>query len=59
MRTVDPRYGSQEHQKAFCARMAECHRRQPCTKTETDHEHGFACYPQEVVRAVCAEMPRA
>jgi hypothetical protein len=55
LRSVDPNYGSQQHQRDFIARMDEVQRRAPCAK---DHEHAPSCYPDTVMRAVSDEQTR-
>lgn len=63
MKTVDPTYGSQQHQRDFLERMGELQRRYPCN---LDHEHQLphavkvgdkyahdpGCYPRGAVDEV-------
>lgn len=49
MLAIDPKYGTQAHQRRFTERMHELQRRAPCLK---EHEHTTSCYPQPVVNAV-------
>lgn len=50
MCAIDPRYGTQEHQRKFCERMAEMQRRAPCVQK---HEHNGGCYPAALLKEVC------
>jgi len=48
LRSIDDQYGSQEHQRAFIARMARAQQMNPCTKDHTRDRpptHRTACYP--------------
>lgn len=46
LKSIDPDYGSQAHQRAFVERMEEAQRIAPCAK---DHEHATSCYPEVVM----------
>lgn len=50
LKSIDPNYGSQEHQRAFLARMARLQEIAPCAK---EHEHATSCYPEAALRAAC------
>ncbi len=50
LRSIDPKYGSQEHQKAFLARMQRAQDLNPCMKDhtgETPPIHRTSCYPKD------------
>lgn len=58
-RSIDPNYGSQDHQRAFIERCEELQRIAPCSKDHSQDdppEHRYsgndACYPENAVRAV-------
>jgi hypothetical protein len=50
LRSIDNKYGSQEHQRAFLARMTRAQALHPCTKDhtgETPPIHRTSCYPKD------------
>lgn len=50
MRSVDPDYGSQSHQREFLARMARAQELAPCARDhseDTPPTHVTKCYPAD------------
>jgi hypothetical protein len=49
LRSIDDKYGSQEHQRAFIARMTRAQELNPCMKDHTGERptHRTSCYPAD------------
>jgi len=62
LRSIDPEYGSQEHQRAFLARMARAEAANPCTRDHDEDKpptHRTACYPSRRGRMLEVPVPKA
>lgn len=60
LRSIDPEYGSQAHQREFLARMARAEAAHPCTRDHSGDKpptHRAACYRTPRGRALPAPTP--
>jgi hypothetical protein len=61
MRSRDPTYGSQDHQRRMAERMDELQALAPCAKDHSGEAfatHTHRCYPREVVDDVVVRQIR-
>lgn len=54
LRSVDPLYGTQMHQREFGARMERAQHLNPC---KLDHVHRTACYPKDAAGVMIGARP--
>jgi len=63
MKSVDPAYGSQDHQRRYVERMRELQATHPCGKNhdaDTPPCHTAKCYPEKAMQeAIVADMRRS